>query len=220
MPASLPPGFTCRALKREDGPAVAAVQEASYPPHYHEDVSFVLERAEAFPEGSFVVVDDSNGQVVAYAQCYPWPREAALKKPPSLHDGDAVASIRSALTGPKEDAILFAHEVTVWEQGKGLGSFLMERLLAVSEEGRRFDLVMLVAVLGNGPLWGRFGFEALKELPWGYYASESESSEEGADAAPPTTRLGLAPRPSFFSKDLSAVVMTKKVMAMAVAAAT
>jgi GNAT superfamily N-acetyltransferase len=205
--SSLAAGFTVRHMLPEDGPAVAAVQEASYPPHYHEDVSFVINRRGVFPEGSFVI-QDGTGKIVAYAQCYPWLREAALKEPPALHDGDACATIKEALAVEnRSEALLFLHEVTVYEQGKGLGTFLMNKLLEVAKE-TGFSTAMLVAVLGNGPLWAKFGFELTKELPWGYYAEDLADGDGGAEKPVKTV---LEPRPSYYSKDLSAVVMMKTI---------
>ena len=40
--------------------AVGALQEAVYPPPYHEHTRHILARAAAYPQGSFVVVRRSN----------------------------------------------------------------------------------------------------------------------------------------------------------------
>ncbi len=204
-------GLTCRPMTADDGAGIAAVQEAVYPPHYHEDVAFVINRSAVFPAGSWVVVDRGNGgseTIVAYGQCYPWLKEAALAKPPALHDGDAVSAIKAALDAPRSDSVLFCHEVTVYRQGQGIGSMLMNRMIALAAD-MGFETMMLVAVLGNGPLWSKFGFRTHKELPWGYYAEGASISAGDGDEEEGTHTTLLKPAKSYYSKDLSAVVMLR-----------
>lgn len=223
--------LSIRLMREDDLHGVWAVQRAVYPPPYHEDVSFVMHRRTAFPAGSFVVTDDAKDNlIVAYAQCYPWNRVAALESPPSLHDGSALDAIGAALAGPTSEAIMFMHEVTVWEQGRGLGRLLMEQLLQVARD-HGFSTALLVAVLGNEPLWSKFGFSVYKELPYGYYAggaaaaaaaSAAVEDESLAAAAPVTdasTGVGLPDafgkrellrRPSFYSTNFAATVMIRQ----------
>lgn len=214
----------------EDRDGIWAVQRAVYPPPYHEDVDYVMKRRDAFPEGSFVVVDEARkGMLVAYAQCYPWGKAAALSCPPSLHDGGALDSIKGALAGPPSEAVMFMHEVTVWDQGRGLGRSLMERLLRVAAD-HGITTALLVAVLGNEPLWSKFGFSVLKELPYGYYAGGAAAAAAATASVEDESLLATAPvcdaatgagfpdesgrrellrRPSFYSTNFAATVMIR-----------
>lgn len=234
MTSTLIMSLSKRLMREDDVHGVWAVQRAVYPPPYHEDVSFVMQRRAAFPAGSFVVTDDARDNlIVAYAQCYPWRRVAALESPPSLHDGSALDAIAAALAGPTSEAIMFMHEVTVWEQGRGLGRLLMDQLLQVARD-HGFSTTLLVAVLGNEPLWSKFGFSVYKELPYGYYAGGAEAAaaataavedESLASAAPVThastgvglpgadgvaLRRELLRRPSFYSTNFAATVMIRQ----------
>lgn len=190
----------------------------------------MMQRRAAFPAGSFVVTDEARDNlIVAYAQCYPWGRAAALASPPSLHDGGALDAIAAALAGPPSDAVMFMHEVTVWEQGRGLGRSLMDQLIQVARD-HGCSTALLVAVLGNEPLWSKFGFSEYKPLPYGYYAGgeaaaaaattavEDDSLAESAPVTDASTGVGLPGadgrkellrQPSFYSTNFSATVMIR-----------
>jgi len=228
----LPPGVRLAPLRACHAAAVFAVQRAIYPSRLLESAAHIVARADVFPSGSFVALMVRSGgscvdaaapeDVVGYAQAYPWPAAAAAAAPPSLCDGDAPAVIARACAaaaaaaaasaegaaaaaasaeGAVGETLLFVHEVSVWRQGVGLGRALMEACLAA---GRAAGLrrAMLVAVLGNAPIWARFGFASLRSLP--AYGGEGAPPEEGAgkDAAP-----WLEPTPSQASADETAVVM-------------
>ena len=222
MSPPLPPGVRLAPLRACHAAAVFAVQRAIYPSRLLESAVHIVDRARQFPSGSFVALATRSGgsadaaateeDVVGYAQAYPWPAAAAAASPPSLCDSDAPAVIARACAaaaagggseGGGGETLLFVHEVSVWRQGVGLGRALMEACLAA---GRAAGLqrAMLVAVLGNGPLWARFGFESLRSLP-AYGGEGAPPEEEGAgdDATVPW----LQPTPSQASTDETAVVM-------------
>jgi len=222
MSPPLPPGIRLAPLRACHAAAVFAVQRAIYPSRLLESASHIVERARQFPSGSFVALSMRScgsgadaaataEDVVGYAQAYPWPAAAAAVSPPSLCDSDAPAVIARACAaaaagGGHEgggETLLFVHEVSVWRQGVGLGRALMEACLGA---GRAAGLqrAMLVAVLGNGPLWAKFGFESLRSLPaYGGEGAPPEEEGAGEDGAVPW----LQPTPSQASTDETAIVM-------------
>jgi len=200
-------------MAEADRDRVEAIQHACYPACYHENVDMIMTRRATYPAGSFVTTD-AAGDVVAYAQCYPWDRASALEKPPALHDEAALSAISAAAAAPREESLMFAHEVTVWAQGKGHGRALMNAITSHATE-KGYPTVLLVAVLGNEGVWAHFGFRRHRELPVGYYAGadvheaatsiDNELARGSALAAP---RLVLAPQPSASSTDMTAAMMT------------
>ena len=190
--------------------AVFAIQRAVYPPRLLERAEHIVSRASIFPSGSFVALSADDGTLLGYAQAYPWSAAAASASPPSLSDGDAPAAIAAALALPPREALLFVHEVSVYRQGCGVGRALMERCLAA---GRAVGLrrAMLVAVLGNAPLWQRVGgFRAIRELPEYAGSTRADDGGEGSDGGAPA----LAPTPSQASTDTTAVLMEAKIEAL------
>ena len=205
---ALPAGMWLAPMCPAHAADIEAVQRALYPARYLESTSHILARAAAFPSGSLVVLMRAAAGVerlAGYAQAYPWPAAAAAAAPPSLCDSDAPAMIAAAVAAPA-DALLFIHEVSVYVQGRGLGSVL---LAGCAHAGRAAGLrhAMLVAVLGQGSYWQRHGFVRERDLSPGYY-----DTAPAADALPQPPRVGdcvdLPPMPTQGSDDSSAVVMS------------
>lgn len=172
------------------------IQRSIYPPSLHEATALILERAAAFPAGSAVALD-AAGAVLAYISAYPYPHAEALAAPPSLGRASA-ASIARALAAPAE-ACLFLHEVSVYNQGAGLGTQLVRHVLAAA---RALGLrrCVLVSVLGNRAFYEKvFGFATLRELPEPYSCAEAARLEPAPPPLPPT--------PSYFCTDTAAHVM-------------
>lgn len=175
------------------GPSVVAIQRSIYPNQLHEEFSYILARATAFPAGALVALDSATGAVLGYASAYPYPSASALSDPPSLGELNA-GLIAAALRAPR-GAALFIHEVSVHAQGRGIGTQFMQRLLGL---GRELGLAraVLVSVLGNRAYYEKMGFSVVRTLP--SYAA----SEQLDPIAPP-----LPPTPSFFSDVKEADVM-------------
>jgi len=176
--AAAPPAFALRRMAGDDIAAALAMQRSSYPPHMHEPASAYERRRRLYPAGSLVAVDAATGAVVVgYAQCHPWPA-ARLHEPAHLDDGDLDAAVAEALAAPR--VVLYVHEVCVREdwRGAGVGGALMRAVLAMEAPtaASRYTHASLVAVLGNGPRWARFGFEAVAELRGEYEATAADGS--------------------------------------------
>lgn len=171
----------------DDVPAMLAIQRVSYPPHMLEPAGAYQRRLRLFPAGSVVAVDGASGEVVGYAQSHPWPA-SRLHEPAHLDDEALDGAVAEALAAPV--AVLYVHEVCVREdrRGGGVGGALMRRVLSLATGGDagadvagdsappaspgRYSHALLVAVLGNGPRWARFGFEAVGELRGEYEAPD------------------------------------------------
>lgn len=133
--------------------------------------------------------------MIAYGSSYPWPLHAALEKPPSLGTLD-LSQIRAGDAAP-EEACYFLHEISVWEQGSGVGSALVNAMLDHAESCG-FRVALLVSVLGNDDYYAkRWGFEVVRTLP--SYAID--------DPSPSPVTYALKPTPSHFSTDASATLM-------------
>ena len=207
-PPPLPKGTWLAPMSPEHAASIEAVQRAIYPKRYLESTAFILARAAVFPTGSVVALMRAAGgseRVAGYAQAYPWPAAAAAAAPPSLCDSDAPKIISEALASPS-NSLLFLHEVSVYEQGCGLGAAL---LAACAHAGRAAGLsrVLLVAVLGQGSYWQRHGFTRERDLPSGYYDTEIAVVEAPAIPSPRNSE-DLPPRPTQASEDTSAVIMS------------
>jgi predicted N-acetyltransferase YhbS len=92
---------------------------------------------------------------------------------------------------------LFIHEVSVYQQGQGLGRVFMDALIALAK-AHSFKGVVLVSVLNNEGFYSqKFGFQVVRTLP--LYGVEEYV--EGAHVPP------LPPTPSYFSATKTAHVM-------------
>jgi GNAT superfamily N-acetyltransferase len=168
-----------------------------YPPDFNEDVSLIFSRAATYPAGHLVAYLEGSDAVIAYASSYPWPLTAALAAPPSLGVFDAapVCAVDAAPEGP--DCAFFIHEVSVYVQGGGVGTALVDALLAHAR-ARGFHTALLVSVLGNDGYYAKkWGFSAVRALPPYAMVAPAPAPAEGA----------LPPTPSHFSKESSATLM-------------
>ena len=186
-------------LSMEHMAAVEAIQIAVYPRFYHEDISCISARAKSYPDGSFVWRSESSGAIVAYCTAYPWPLAAALLSPPSLGTVDT-AAIDAACRAPGSSCI-FLHEVSVWEQGAGIGRALVDAVLKLGAL-RGFTDCLLVSVLGNDAYYERLGFHSIRALPPYTLPDAPPSSHSGGGRI-----WKLAPRPSHYSTDMRATLM-------------
>lgn len=206
------PSFSLQRMCARHEADIARIQAAIYPACYHERASFILDRRAAYPDGALVAIEASTDALLAYGQCYPWPAaDITANGPPALSDPQAPARIARALAQPAE-AVLFIHEVSVHAQRRGIGGAMMRAMLDI---GRAAGLrnAVLVAVLGNAPLWERMGWTRQRALPDGYYASavaDAGLEQAAAAAAASDTAPALERTPSYYSTDMSAIIMTRQ----------
>ncbi|KAJ3571163.1 hypothetical protein NPX13_g5475 [Xylaria arbuscula] len=107
--------------------------------------SVFAERARLFPEGCFVLAEDSK--IYGYAISHP----IRYRQPPALN---------SLLHEIALDADQFyIHDVCLLPdlQGLGYAREALNRLLAV---GERYTTTCLISVYGTSPFWARFGFRS------------------------------------------------------------
>lgn len=180
------------------GLAVHAIQRSIYPPSLHEALELVVSRALLFPSGSLVAHSSSDTTtLLGYCSSYPWPFDEALTSPPSLGHPTTPEIVERCLADPSHSC-LFIHEVSVYQQGQGLGKAFMEALIALAR-GHKFKGVVLVSVLNNENYYAqKFGFKVVRQLP--LYGVEEYVESAHAPPLPPT--------PSYFSATKTGHVMS------------
>lgn len=114
-------------------------------PSLPESESVFTERAELFPEGCLVLVE--NNEVRGYIISHP----IRHRQPPALD------SLLGQIA-PDADQY-YIHDLAILPQmrGKGLGVVGMEKIFTVAG---RYSTACLVSVYGTAAFWGRFGFVA------------------------------------------------------------
>ena len=181
--------FTLSPMTTSHGPGVHTIQRSIYPPDLHESLELVVSRALLYPAGSLVA--HSNGTpttLLGYCSSYPWPFDDALSSPPSLGHPTTPEVVQKCLHDPP-NSCLFVHEVSVYQQGQGLGRSFMDALIAQARS-HGFKGVVLVSVLNNEGFYSRnFGFHTVRELP--HYGVEEYVESAHVPPLPPT--------PSYFS---------------------
>jgi ribosomal protein S18 acetylase RimI-like enzyme len=153
-----------RRLKREDLPAVLAVQSESYP-------AFLVESEESFASrldaaAPYCLAATLNGALVGYLIAHGWRSQS----PPVLG---------ALLARDPPNEILFVHDLAVGSAGRGLG--IGRKLVAQAFQvaaGNGLHTAELVAVEGAASYWRALGFAEATTSP----ALASRLAEYGADA--------------------------------------
>lgn len=142
-----------RRLKRQDVPAIHALEVDAYVPSLHESAEAFLRLIELYPDGAVGVFDD--GGLCGYAFGLP------------LRSG-ATLDLRSPLAAVPADADCFyIHDVAVAARGRGqgVGRLLAERLIALAR-ARGFTRCELVSVQGSAPFWEKLGFREVERFEY------------------------------------------------------
>lgn len=142
-----------RPTKTSDHPAVSAIGTASYPDNYYEGDGSFESKMIGYPEGCFVA--DLDG-VVGYIISFPY----LLGKPYPIDEYFV----------PVEDPnCYYIHDLCVAEEfrGKKIASRLAEKVLE-----KNWQVFGLIAVLGSGRFWSRFGFRGFAVID--YYGRKAE----------------------------------------------
>lgn len=131
--------------------AIAAVVHAGF----FERREVFAERLSLYPQGCWIAQEPAPAaMVLGYAFLHP----ARLGQPPALDSLLHAIDVQSDC--------LYLHDVALLPaaRGAGLGQSLLRHLLDLMRH-EHFAHAALVAVHGSAPYWGRYGFEALPDVP-------------------------------------------------------
>lgn len=146
-----PSEVVVRRLKREDLPAVLAIQSESYP-------AFLVESEEAFASrlhatAPYCLAATLNGALAGYLIAHGWMSQS----PPALG---------GLLSHDAPNEILFVHDLAVGSAGRGLG--IGRKLVAQAFQMAARDglhAAELIAVEGAASYWRTLGFAEVSASP-------------------------------------------------------
>lgn len=142
-----------RQTKSSDHPAINVLGTASYPENYHEGYGSFESKMIGYPEGCFVA--DLYG-IVGYVISFPY----LLGRPYPIDEH---------FFPVEKPECYYIHDLCVAEEfrGKKIASGLAEKVLE-----KKWQVFALVAVLGSGRFWERFGFRSFAVID--YYGRKAE----------------------------------------------
>lgn len=111
-----------------------------------EDESVVIERLRLFPEGCFVL--DDNSTICGYAVTHPIRKD----QPPALN------TLLGAIPSDADQYYIHDFVILPSHRGRGLSSAGVAKILDIAQ---RYETTSLTSVYSTGAFWGRFGFTAV-----------------------------------------------------------
>lgn len=158
-----------RMIYDEDWSAIAAIQEACYPPAALEAIETLRSHARISPATCLVAYD--RERVVGYFLSHPWPR----RQLPPLNEVYSVV--------PPGADTLFLHDLAVLpdERGRGWAAALVDRVLAAGHAAG-FRRAELISVQGSQPFWSRWGFVKWEPVPAEYQQAVQRFYPDGGVA--------------------------------------
>lgn len=138
-----------KAMQEADLDAVLAIQAQAYRPYFHEARTCFAEKLRLYPQGCWLAWNDTLP--AAYLVSHPWSQDQIV----ALH-----APLQQL---PQHPDCYYIHDLSVSPafHGKGVGRLMAEK---AKECALTIGLktILLVAVQGSQPFWGKFGFQPLE----------------------------------------------------------
>lgn len=154
-----------RPFQPEDEECIDEIGELCYPPNIEDALSF---RAKLYVGDSFVAIDSSSGNIVAYAIGLPWHKE-----PLHIDESPTLESMQGA-------DVYVVHDVAVHPgcRGGGVASMLLDQLFACARN-RQLNKAVLVAINATAKIvWGKKGFSPMTcKADTGGYGPEATKME-------------------------------------------
>ena len=138
-----------KLIQESDLDAVLAIQAQAYRPDFHEARALFAEKLRLYPQGCWMAWSD--GLPAAYLVSHPWSQVRIV----ALH-----APLQHL---PQKPDCYYIHDLSVSPafHGKGLGRIMAEKAKECAANSG-LKTILLVAVQGSQPFWGKFGFHAME----------------------------------------------------------